>query len=315
VYWPQHAGLSKTEFAVMREHESFFLSNSRSWGKWMRHYNSLQASFSNRLDVGFSTLHAAARWGIPQLIQVAITGPNADFDHLEPAPARKILIDSEFRTDKGVTPLVEAARNGRVSIMKILLERGPQNQRINQNVMIAAAGNTMHGDKVVAFLLTHHRNQVQITDDMIKVVSQNRPHGKLIMGLFLNRCNDQIQRNSHLVYTIIENFDVMVVTFLLNQCKEPFQITEDMIEATARNDSHGTKIMALMLQRYRDQIRDNPRLVPTIIQNFDLKVVKFALSQLGNCIRLTDDIFRAAARNHGHENVMFLLLDQYGDEI
>lgn len=315
VYWPQHASLSKTKFTFIREHESFFRSNSKSWGKWRRRYNFLQVYFPGNLDVGFSTLHAAARWGIPQLIQFAINGIQIGSEHSEPTDGEILYVDSDFTTVDGVTPLVEAARSGQIMILKILLEIGPRNQRITQDVMKAAAGNTIHGNEVMAFLLGQYEYQIQITDDMIKVVSQNRPHGKLMMRLLLERCKDQIQLNPHLVSTIIGNFDVIVVILLLDQCEERFQITEGMIEAAAQNYSHRNVIINLMLERYKDQIQDNPRLVSTIIQNFDGEVAKFVLSWLGNRIQLTDDIFKAAARNYQHDNVMLLLLDQYGEEI
>jgi Cdc6-like AAA superfamily ATPase len=315
VYWPQHASLSKTEFTVIREHESFFSLNSGSWNKWMRLYNILKVFPYTRLDVGFSTLHAAARWGIPELIRFALNETNACFQDSEPTGEEEIYVDSDFTTFRGVTPLTEAAKSGQISILKILLERVPRHQQINQDVIKAAAGNIMNGDKVMAFLLDQYEHQIRITNDMIKVVSQNRSYGKLIIRLLLERCKDQIQLNTHIVSTVIENFDVLAVTFLLKQCEGHFQINEGIIEAAAQNYLHGNEIMTLMLERYKDQVRDNPRLVSTIIQNFDDKVVKLVLSQCGNRIQLSDDIFRVAARNYQHEKVMFLLLDRYGEEI
>ncbi|KUL88341.1 hypothetical protein ZTR_05029 [Talaromyces verruculosus] len=315
VYWPQHASLSKTEFTVIREHESFFSLNSGSWNKWMRLYNILKAFPYTRLDVGFSTLHAAARWGIPELIRFVLNETNAGFQDSEPTGEEEIHVDSDFTTFKGVTPLAKAAKSGQISILKILLERGPRHQQLNQGVIKAAAGNIMNGDKVMAFLLDQYEHQIQITNDMIKVVSQNRSYGKQIIRLLLERCKDQIQHNIQIVSTVIENFDVLVVTFLLKQCEGQVQINEGIIEAAAQNYSHGNEIMTLMLERYKDQVRDNPRLVSTILQNFDDNVVKLLLSQCGNRIQLSDDIFRAAARNYRHENVMFLLLDRYGEEI
>ncbi|GAM41063.1 hypothetical protein TCE0_041f13896 [Talaromyces pinophilus] len=288
--------LSKTKFTVIREHESFFSLNSGSWNKWMRLYNILKAFPYTRLDVGFSTLHAAARWGIPELIRFALNETNAGFQESEPTGEEEIYVDSDYTTFKGVTPLAEAAKSGQMSILKILLERGPRHQQINQDVIKAAAGNIMNGDKVMAFHLDQYENQIQITNDMIKVVSQNRSYGKLIIGLLLERCKDQIQYNTQIASTVIENFDVLVVTFLLKQCEGQFQINESIIEAAAQNYSHGNEIMTLMLERYKDQVRDNPHLC-------------------GNRIQLSDDIFRAAARNYRHENVMFLLFDRYGEEI
>lgn len=314
VYWPQHANLSETEFTVIPGHESFFFSNSSSWSDWIRHYNSLQAYFSDRLNSGFLVLHAAARWDIPQLIQFTINGPNANFDHQAPSSERKAFIDSDFKTADGVTPLMEAARYGRICIMKILLERGSRNQPIEPDVMKSAAQNTVDGLKVTKFLLDQYVNQIKITEDIIKVVSQNHPQGTLIVRLLLEQCKEQIQANTHLISTIIQNFDVTVVKFLLTQCEERLQITEGMIEAAAQNYSHGNEIMILILERYND-IQENSRMVSAIIQSFDEKVVRLILNRMGNRVKLSDELFKAAARNYRYENIIFLLLNKYGEEI
>lgn len=165
VYWPQHASLSKAEFTINREHENFFSSNYTSWNDWIGLYNSLQTSFSNRLDFGFSTLHAAARWGIPQLIHFAIDSINIGFRRLESIGEGEFYIDSDYVTSKGVTPMIEAARSGQISILKILLERGPPNQQLNQDVMKAAAGNTIRGIELwhSSWMNTKIRSKLQMT--------------------------------------------------------------------------------------------------------------------------------------------------------
>ena len=58
VYWPQHASLSKTEFTVICEHESFFSLNSGSWNKWMRLYNILEAFPEPHSDVSGNSVKA-----------------------------------------------------------------------------------------------------------------------------------------------------------------------------------------------------------------------------------------------------------------
>jgi DNA polymerase III delta prime subunit len=314
-YWPEHASLSETQFTVIREHESFFLLGSKSWGKWLYHYNSLQRYRLDKLDAGFSTCHAAARWGIPQLIRYALDGANADRDNANPTCGERIFVDSDFMTVKGVTPLAEAARSGQIESMRILLEKGPRGQQISKNVIKAAAGNFGHGKQVMILLLDRHRDQIMITEDVIEAAAENTGNGKEVMTVLLDWCKDQFLASAQLISTVIQNFDRTVVTFLLDRCGDQTLITEDMIKAAAQNYWHGKGIMTLLLERCKDQIQTSTQLASAIIQNFDETVVSFLLNRCGNQIQITEDIFKAAARNYRNEKVMSLVLDQYGDQI
>jgi hypothetical protein len=314
LYWPNHVNLSENEFTVIPELESFFLLESTPWVTWLQLYNSIQRYHLDRLDAGFSIFHAAARWGIPQLIRYVLDGANADCHNGKPTCGPRILVDMNFMTAKGATPLAEAARSGQIESMKVLLEKGPQDQEINKDVIKAVAGNSARG-KVMILLLRRYRDQIMITEDVVKAAAENTGNGKEVMTALLDWCKDQFQSSTELTSTVIQNFDRTVVTFLLDRCADHIQITDDMIKAAAQNTWYGQEIMTLILERYKNQIQSNIRLTSAVIQNFDEGVVSFLLELGGDRIKITQDTFRAAARNYRKENVISLLLDRYANQV
>ncbi|KAL5043563.1 hypothetical protein BDW71DRAFT_210077 [Aspergillus fruticulosus] len=282
-FWLNHTSLSGMDLNGFLELADFFLLESESWVKWLRLYNSLQRYHLDRLDAGFSILHAAARWGVPQLIHHALSCTNLDPNNDRLGRGTKLLVDVDFKTAKGVTPLAEAARCGHLESVRCLLEKGPRDQEIKEEVIKAAAENTSNGVEVIYALLEWCSNQFR---DSVKLKS-----------------------------AVVQGFGQAVVAFLFSCCEDQIEITEDLIRCAARNIRHGHEIIALILERYRNKIQNSTQLASAIIQNFDEGVVSTLLERGGGLVRITEDIFRAAARHYRNENILFLLLDHYADHI
>ncbi|KAL2819020.1 hypothetical protein BDW59DRAFT_165298 [Aspergillus cavernicola] len=314
LYWLNHTSLSGTELTVIPELADFFLFESKSWVKWLHFYNSLQRYHLDRLDAGFSIFHAAARWGVPQLVRYALDCADLNSHGDNPAYRSKI-VDVAFKTAEGLTPLAEAARSGQIESMEFLLEKGPQDQEINDEVIKAAAGNSAHGKRVIMLLLRRCRDQITITENVIKAAAENTGNGKEVIYALLEWCNNQFQNSTELKSAIIQRFDRTVVAFLFDHCGDQIEITKDMIRSAAQNTRQGQEIITLILGRYRNEIQNSTQLTSAIIQNFDERVVSILLEQGGGMIKITQDIFRAAARHYRNENVISLLLDLYADHI
>ncbi|KAL6400866.1 hypothetical protein AUP68_16584 [Ilyonectria robusta] len=107
-----------------------------------------------------------------------------------------------------------------------------------------------------------------------------------------------------------------VMTLLLNKCETEIQITKDIIRAAAGNWTSGGKVMALLLDKRGAEMQITGDIVMTIARDFDEAVFSILLDKCGAEIQITEDIIKAAARNwlYGGE-VMTLLLDKCGPEI
>lgn len=107
-----------------------------------------------------------------------------------------------------------------------------------------------------------------------------------------------------------------VMALLLNKCETEIQITKDIIGAAAGNWTSGGKVMALLLDKRGAEMQITGDIVMTIARDFDEAVFSILLDKCGAEIQITEGIIKAAARNwlYGGE-VMTLLLDKCGPEI
>jgi ankyrin repeat protein len=131
LHWPQHASLAQTEFIVQSEHEQFFQDVRGTWKIWVNNYNYLKRGSRGALETGLSITHVAARWGIIPLVSTLL-------------PAR--LEDKDVR---GQSPLLIAAENTQVEVMRVLVESGARLDSLNnehQNVLHIACKNGRFND-------------------------------------------------------------------------------------------------------------------------------------------------------------------------
>ncbi|GFF75827.1 vegetative incompatibility protein HET-E-1 [Aspergillus udagawae] len=337
-FWPIHAGLAKGEFMVQAEQAAFFQLGSTVWTKWLGHYNSFEKGILV-LDTGFSIFHAAARWGIDRLISWGCDDSNDG-----------VLIDRDFRTPNGVTPLEEGARHGKIytvgtllsymsekeiihqrvieaaartsengrDIMALLLERRGDQIQITEDVVKAAARNWSSGEDIIILLLEQRGDQIQITEDVVKAAADNWISGKDIMALLLDRQGDQVHLTKKVVATIIKQFDKSVVALLIDQQAYQIQITEDILKAAAGNERSGKDIMTLLLEQRGDQIQITEGVVKAAADNWrsGKDIIALLLEQCEDQIQITEDVVKAAAGNRSSgEDIIILLLKQQGKQI
>ncbi|GIJ83065.1 hypothetical protein Asppvi_001582 [Aspergillus pseudoviridinutans] len=292
-FWPIHAGLAKGEFMLQAEQAAFFQLGSKVWTKWLDHYNSLSRKWP--LDAGFSIFHAAARWGIDRLISWGCH----DFKD-------GVLIDCDFRTMNGVTPLEEGARHGRLSTVGTLLRHMSEKEIIHQRVVEAAARNSENGRDIMRLLLEKRRDQIQITADVVRAAAGNWSCGKDVMALLLDQQRNQVHLTKEVVATIIERFDKSVVALLIDRHADHIQITEDIVRAAAENRSSGKDIMALFLDQQGDQIRITENALSTMVRMFDETMITLLLARRGNQTQIIQKVIRAAAQDYKMQRVFVI---------
>ncbi|KAL3467439.1 ankyrin repeat-containing domain protein [Aspergillus heterothallicus] len=149
--------------------------------------------------------------------------------------------DRVLITDESV---IDAARNAGRAVLEVVLQQ--HKPEINEDMLKAAAGNTMHGQAVMELLLDQH--DAHITDDVLKVAVANNFCGKQIISLFLDRY-DQVPVSHDVMKAAARKGDIEVFEFLLTILGNSFNATEDVFEAAAGNEEHGGDILLLLLTR------------------------------------------------------------------
>ncbi|KAI1825244.1 hypothetical protein F4861DRAFT_538149 [Xylaria intraflava] len=117
---------------------------------------------------------------------------------------------------------------------------------------------------------------------------------------------------------IMEFSDQEILQILLNKRGDEIQITPEMVEAAAINESHGEAVMRLLLNERGDEIKISPEVMETAASNglSGIYVVRLLLDKRGGEIQITPGILKAAARNkESGMGVMKLLLEERGNEI
>jgi hypothetical protein len=67
-----------------------------------------------------------------------------------------------------MTPLAEAASSGHVAVLSLLLNQGAKDMKILDCVTEAAVMNRKNGTEAMALLLDRRRDQIRITEEVVK---------------------------------------------------------------------------------------------------------------------------------------------------
>ncbi|KAN0070390.1 hypothetical protein V8E54_011259 [Elaphomyces granulatus] len=314
--WPEHAALARTEFSVIREHESFFQLESYEREQWLTMYYSTTYLFSTT-PKGFSIFHVAAKWGIPCLVHFGWTNMTKLAEPSNSCASSKEFDNADFKTENGVTPLEEAVWAGQTDMTAIFLEKIMPGMVIDLAVPLAAAS-IKNAKEMMALLLDRRGDQIQITEGVIKAAASNDRNGKEVMALLLDRRGDRIQITEDVVKAVASNGGNgdEVMALLLDRRGDQIQITEDVVKAAASNLRKGEEVMALLLDRRGDQIQITKDVVKAAASNWGKgeEVMALLLDRRGDQIQITEDMVKAA-EIEGNNKVMALLLDRRDDQI
>ncbi|KAL5001352.1 hypothetical protein BDV10DRAFT_182585 [Aspergillus recurvatus] len=277
-FWPEHAHLAKTEFAILDEHLDFFGLASDPLGKWLELYNQDNASPA---PLGFSIFHIAARWGIPLLIKFAASmlemkAPSGGGQG--PEGMQPVYDDSEFEASNGITPLGEAAKAGHVDAMELLLELGHPKMTIRCSVMEAAAVNRDSGHTAVELLLNRRGDGIEITETVLMHAAANTGRGEGIVETILRHRADKIL------------------------------VTKKVLTEAAENVACGQQVARLLLAHGRIPSPFDLELAKLIISRFDARAVRLLLDRAGEKFTISSELLVAAMRNLDALQVVPLLL-------
>jgi hypothetical protein len=129
----------------------------------------------------------------------------------------RVLVDGDFRTLKGKTPLEEGTRYGKTSTVDTLLQNMSEKEIIQCRVIKAAAENREYGKEILTLLIEKRGDNFQLTTDVVKAAVAYSTHN--VMKLLLEKRGNQ------------------------------FQIIGDVVKAAAQNKENGKEILTLLLEQ------------------------------------------------------------------
>ncbi|KAM0260793.1 hypothetical protein ACHAQJ_002559 [Trichoderma viride] len=109
---------------------------------------------------------------------------------------------------------------------------------------------------VMALFLEQPKDQIILTKEVVKALARNGENGLEGMTLLLNG-RDQITITEETVSSVAEEFDEETMALLLGQREDQTIITDDILEAAARNKLRSREMTAFLLER-RGESDDPP---------------------------------------------------------
>ena len=204
-----------------------------------------------------------------------------------------------------------------LGIMEYLLNRAKHNVQISEERVVDIA--KFFGKEILTLLLVLKRDDVQITEEVLKAAAENQKYGHEVMALLLDRGGDDIQITEEVLKAVAgsEYGGDKVMTLLLDRRGDDIQITEEVLKAAA-GSWYGDEVMVLLFNRRWDYIQITEEILKAAAGNRGCgdKVMALLLDQRGGDIQITEEVLKAAAGNRGcGDKVMALLFNRRGDNI
>ncbi|KAN0075032.1 Heterokaryon incompatibility protein (HET) domain containing protein [Elaphomyces granulatus] len=204
-------------------------------------------------------------------------------------------------------------------LMTLLLDRR-DDIPITEKMVKALAEKTSGDNKVLTLLLSRRGDNIPITEEVVKAAAGNWNSGNEVMTLLLDRRGDSIPITEEVVEAAAGNWNSgnKVMTLLLDRRGDKIPITEEVVKEAVGNTGCGNEVMTLLLDRRRDNIPITEKVVKAAAGNRSSgnRVMTLLLDRRGDNIRITEEVVKAAAGNRSSGNrVMTLLPSRRGDDI
>ncbi|KAK2593246.1 hypothetical protein QQS21_009045 [Conoideocrella luteorostrata] len=303
--WPHHARMAQSRFSVRAPQAEFFEIDSPCRESWLQSLR--RDRYWDSPPPQFSILHIAVRWNVLTMFEHICGLHDKD----------KVQEMIHLADSSGAAPLEYAARSGRLSILRALLD---WRATMTINVIIAAVQNQTNAREVMAQLLEQRGYEITITEDVIKAAAENRYSGEDIIALLLKQRGHEITITEDVIKAAAENEyrGKEIIALLLEQRGHEIIITEDVTKAAAENSYRGEEIIALLLEQRGHEIIITEDVTKAAAENKyrGKEIIALLLEQRGHEIIITEDVIKAAAENRDYgKEIMALLLEQRGHEI
>jgi ankyrin repeat protein len=195
-------------------------------------------------------------------------------------------------------------------IINILLSKWSKGVPITQQVIEAAVINKKVGNELLGCLLERRCSNFQITVSL--VVNTARSDRAQAIKLLFSIRGISIPGISDVLIIVASHFENDVMEVLLNHRQVEFEITDELVEAAARNRK-GEKMFEFLLDREGTGIKITEAVLKAAAK-LPNGVMKLLLDRRGDEIEITEAVLVAAAKVN-NEDVIQLLLNRRGNEI
>ncbi|THV52909.1 hypothetical protein BGAL_0065g00380 [Botrytis galanthina] len=184
--------------------------------------------------------------------------------------------------------------------------------------LVYMAGKNMEGRHEMTISNKIENNTQMSEEDMIQVgKSCDRKMMKLVLDL--EKKNFEITENVLEAVAKNDSSGYEVMELLLAQEEFFFKVTENVVKAAAKNHDGGYEIVKLLIERRGEEITITTQIMNNAVGNLEngYQIVKFLLENGHEEITITEDTVKIALKNKscGYDIVVMLLFEKRGKEI
>ncbi|KAF7933346.1 hypothetical protein EAE99_003231 [Botrytis elliptica] len=166
----------------------------------------------------------------------------------------------------------------------------------------------------------YHQDTLRNVAKLGLVYMEEGPIWRLLSQSMIIRLSNQIENNQiseEDMMQIGEFCNRKMMKLMLDQNKENFQVTEDMVKAAARNTYFGYEVMKLLFEKRGEEITITIQIVNTAIGNTNgYEATKLLLEKADKEIAITKEMVKIAVENEGcGYKIMILLFERKNREI
>jgi hypothetical protein len=218
-----------------------------------------------------------------------------------------------------VTDTMVAAAAGRRDsgrVMRLLLEKRPNEVQVTEGVVTAAA--EWGDEEVIRLLLENRPNEVKVTEGALIAAARGGWGSLRIMRLLLEKRPNEVKVTEAVVTAAAGSTSTgeEAMRLLLEKTPNEVNVTEGVITAAAGNLRRGERIMHLLLEQRAEHVEITEQILITIVRTFSATIVSILLEKRPNEVKVTEGVVIAAVVNEwSGERVTRLLLMERPNEV
>ncbi|VUC26118.1 unnamed protein product, partial [Clonostachys rosea] len=209
-------------------------------------------------------------------------------------------------TDEAV---VSVARYFDSDMVHLLLERQDSRVEISEDLLIAAARNRQHGVAIIRSLIESGR-KIHITNDVLKVILDDRPNRREIVDIFAQSVNATFTEQA--VEQMVKFGDWVMIRSFLDE-REDCDTPDTMHQIVSAQIQLAEETMIRLVNRSRLDIEISDAMIKEMALN-GVSAFKSFLNKFGHGIIWSEDFLQSLAQLED-EKPLEALIETRGDDI
>lgn len=321
LFWAEHSSIASQQRCLrLEEMLGQFLQSEETGSCFYRWHRTTEEILELRqlvdldldLDCDARIRLEAALCNIPRVLFAACA---YDFCGVL-SPEQWRMAQKQYTNKAGETPQEVALRHGSGGILE-WQSRSDSSFEVTEEFIEIAAGNRVHGETVIALLLSYRAETIEITEEMVRAAAWNYRSGEGIMALLLESDMIHCVITEEIVYVVVEYFSPSIFQRLCDRAADEISIEDWTFRAAVANLQHRNEITAMLLDMHRGKVEIMEETVTDILDfPHGKEILALFFDHPKVRISITEDVLKAAARSREiDEDMWTFLLNKRGTEV